>query len=339
MIKNSFLKFALMIIALTSLLSLPALCQAEDDFSQWLEELRAEALAKGISSATLDTAFAELQPIPRVIELDRNQPEFKYDLWSYLDLVITESRIKKGREKLYTHRKLLNKIKADYGVQPRFLVAIWALETNFGANIGKFPVIGAVATLAHDTRRSGFFRNELLSALTILDEGHINISDMRGSWAGAMGQLQFMPSTFVRFAVDEDKDGRKDIWHILPDVFGSAANFLSGNGWDHDYTWGRQVYLPKDFNQELTRPNTEKTLTEWNELGIRRVDGKALKGGNIKASLIQTSGSNNPTFLVYGNFRAVMQWNPSHLYALAVCHLADRLEGAGPLKKTDRDSK
>jgi membrane-bound lytic murein transglycosylase B len=323
-----------MVITLTSLLALPGSCPAEDDFSQWLETLRAEALTKGISSATLDTAFTDLQPIPRVIELDRNQPEFKYDLWGYLDLVITESRVKKGRQMLYIHRKLLNKIKTSYGVQPRFLVAFWALETNFGANIGKFPVIGAVATLAHDTRRSGFFRNELLSALKILDEGHINISDMRGSWAGAMGQLQFMPSTFVRFAVDEDKDGRKDIWRSLPDVFGSAANFLSGNGWDSHFTWGRQVYLPKDFNHELTGLGTEMTLSEWRKLGVRRVDGKALKGANIKASLIQTSGSNDPSFLVYGNFRAVMQWNSSHLYALAVCHLADRLEGAGSFRNS-----
>lgn len=339
MIKIGFLKLILIIIALTSLLALPAACPAADDFTQWLEKLRAEALAKGISAATLETAFTGLEPIPRVIELDRNQPEFKYDLWGYLDLVITESRIKKGRQMLYSHRKLLNKIKARYGVQPRFLVAIWALETNFGANIGKFPVIGAVATLAHDTRRSGFFRNELLNALTILDEGHIDIADMRGSWAGAMGQLQFMPSTFVKFAVDEDKDGRKDIWHSLPDVFGSAANFLSGNGWDPNFTWGRQVYVPQDFNQQLTGLDTEKTLSEWKGLGIRRVDGKTLKGSNIRASLVQTSGDNNPSFLVYDNFRAVMQWNPSHLYALAVCHLADRLEGAKPLQKADRDSK
>ena len=328
-----------MLVALISLLALPQLCPAADDFSQWLDKLRGEAIAKGISEATLDAALSGLQPIPRVIELDRNQPEFKYDLWSYLDLVITKSRIKKGRQMLRSHHKLLNKISARYGVQPRFLVAIWALETNFGANIGKFPVIGAVATLAHDTRRPGFFRAELLHALKILDEGNINISDMKGSWAGAMGQLQFMPSTFVRFAVDEDKDGRKDIWHSLPDVFASAANFLSGNGWDSAHTWGRQVKLPQGFDQKLTGIDTVKTLAEWKKIGVRRINGKGLPNINIKASLIQPSGSTGPSFLVYQNFRAVMQWNPSHLYALAVCHLADRLDGAGPLQKAEGDSK
>ncbi|MEW6601717.1 MAG: lytic murein transglycosylase [Nitrospirota bacterium] len=333
MAKNRFLTHQLIIITTVLLLALPRVCPAADAFSVWLEQLRTEALAKGISEATLDTAIEGLEPIQRVIELDRNQPEFKYDIWGYLDLVITESRIKKGKEMLYIHRKLLNRIKAHYRVQPRFLVAIWALETNFGANIGKFPVIGAVATLAHDTRRPEFFRNELLNALKILDEGHVDIADMRGSWAGAMGQLQFMPSTFVKFAVDEDNDGRKDIWHSLPDVFGSAANFFAGNGWDSDYTWGRQVKLSESFNEMLFGVDTEKTLSEWSKLGVRRVDGKVLKGVNITASLIQPSGSAGPSFLVYNNFRAVMQWNRSYLYALAVCHLADRLQGSGPLQK------
>ncbi len=335
--KSTVCKFFLIVIALIWVFAVPGLCPAADDFSQWLETFRAEAMTQGISEATLDAALSGLQPIPRVIELDRTQPEFTYDLWSYLDLVITESRIKKGKQMLYSHRKILNSIKVRYRVQPRFLVAIWALETNFGANIGKFPVIGAVATLAHDTRRSKFFRNELMNALRVLDEGHIDISDMRGSWAGAMGQLQFMPSTFVKFAVDEDKDGRKDIWHSLPDVFGSAANFLSGNGWDAEYTWGRQVKVPQGFDQNMTGLDMERPLAEWNRMGVRRVTGKNLPHINIQASLIQPSGSTGPSFLVYQNFRAIMSWNPSHLYALAVCHLADRLGGAGPLQKDVRD--
>lgn len=328
-----------MFVTLTSLLALPVLCPADDDFSRWLEELRAEAMAKGISGPTLDAALSGLQPIPRVIELDRDQPEFKYDLWNYFDLVINKSRIKKGKQMLYRHRKLLDEIRARYGVQPRFLVAIWALETNFGANIGKFPVIGAVATLAYDTRRSGYFRSELLEALKILDEGHINLSDMLGSWAGAMGQIQFMPSTFIRYAVDEDKDGRKDIWHSLPDIFGSAANFLSSNGWDPGYKWGRQVQLPQGFDQEINGPDTEKPLSKWNRMGVRLINGKDLPHSNVNASLIRPSGIDGPSFLVYGNYRAIMQWNPSHLYALAVCHLADRLAGAGPLQKTEGDLK
>ncbi len=308
-------------------LMLPQVCLSEDDFLSWLDELKTEALAKGISGATLDTAFAGLQPIPRVIELDRNQPEFKKDFQSYMKLTVTGSRIRRGRWLLVKHRALLDAIRVEYGVQPRFLVAIWGLETNFGSNTGSFPIIGAVATLAHDTRRSRFFRAELLNALTILDEGHITVSDMRGSWAGAMGQVQFMPSSFVRFAVDGDKDGRKDIWHSLPDVFASAANFLSGNGWDPDYTWGRQVTLPPGWNGDLAGLDTKMPLAKWQDMGIRRISGEDLPDADITASLIQPSGSNGPSFLVYRNYRAIMRWNPSHLYALAVCRLADRLAG------------
>ncbi len=325
MTKRRLKIFGLMLLALISLLMLPRSSPAEDDFSRWLAGLRAEALAKGISRKTLDAALTGLEPIQQVITLDRNQPEFKKDYWSYIKLTITEKRIKKGRELLIKHRALLEDIKKKYGVQPHFLVAIWGLETNFGAYIGNFPVIGAVATLAHDTRRSGFFRAELLKALKILDEEHINVSDMQGSWAGAMGQLQFMPSTFISFAVDWDKDGRKDIWHSLPDVYASAANFLSSNGWDTDKTWGGMVRVPQGFDQNLTGLKNEKSLAKWQKIGIRDINGGNLPDLKINASLIQPSGSNNPSFLVYRNFRAIMQWNPSFLYALAVCNLADQL--------------
>ncbi|MBI4683083.1 MAG: lytic murein transglycosylase [Nitrospirae bacterium] len=316
---------SIILVVLILLLILPQSSPAEDDFSRWLAGLRAEALAKGISKKTLDAALTGLQPIQQVITLDRNQPEFKKDYWSYIKLTITETRIKKGRELLIKHRLLLEDIKKKYGVEPSFLVAIWGLETNFGAYIGNFSVIGSVATLAHDTRRSGFFRAELLNALKILDEGHINVSDMQGSWAGAMGQLQFMPSTFINFAVDWDKDGRKDIWHSLPDVYASAANFLSGNGWDPDVTWGKIVRLPQRFDQSLTGLKIEKPMAKWQKIGIRDINGSSLPDLKINASLIQPSGSNGPSFLVYRNFRAIMQWNPSFLYALAVCQLADQL--------------
>ena len=201
------------------------------DFSEWLEGLRQEARAKGISEAILHEALDDLHPIPRVIELDRRQPEFTQSFWRYLDARVTEGRIERGRMLLELHAELLDSIEKQYGVQPRFLVAFWGLETNFGDYLGSFPVIGSLATLAHDPRRSDFFRSELLAALSILDDGHITAKEMFGSWAGAMGQPQFMPSTFVRFAVDADDDGRRDIWHSLPDVFASAANFLSESGW------------------------------------------------------------------------------------------------------------
>jgi membrane-bound lytic murein transglycosylase B len=326
-------QYTVLLAALFKITVLTELCFAEDKFDEWLAALRIEAIDKGISESTLDKALAGLQPIHRVIELDRNQPEFKLDFWRYLELTVNELRINKGRGLLHEHRDLLEKIKNQYGVKPHFLVSIWGLETNFGTHIGNFPVIGAVATLAYDARRSKFFRAELLNALKIIDEGHIDISRMRGSWAGAMGQLQFMPSTFVDFAVDEDKDGRKDIWQSLPDVFASAANFLSVYGWNSNYTWGREVIVPQGLDQKLYGLKTEKPLKEWQEIGLRRVNGDDLPEVDIKASLIQPSGNRSPSFLVYRNYRAILRWNRSHLYALAVCHLSDRLAGSGPLRR------
>lgn len=325
MTERSFKKYGLTLTVLIALLLLPKVSPAQEDFSKWVSALRAEALSKGISEKTLDAALTGLQPVQKIIELDQNQPEFKKDYQGYMEMTVTDKRIKKGRQLLIDHRDLLENIKTGYGVQPHFLVAIWGLETNFGSYTGRFPVIASVATLAYDARRSKFFRAELLHALKILDEGHIDISDMQGSWAGAMGQIQFMPSTFISFAVDQDKDGRKDIWHSLPDAFASAANFLSRYGWRPDHTWGMEVQLPQNFNSDLTGMETEKSLAAWQKIGIRLLNGQALPDVNIKASLIQPAGSTGPSFLVYQNYRTLMRWNRSHLYALAVCHLADQL--------------
>lgn len=321
------IKKIILYAAFCTCILLPALCPAEDNFAEWLKALKAEAMAKGISESTLQTALVDLRPLEKVIELDRNQPEFKKDFWSYLKMTVTSSRIRKGRNLLNEHGDLLEKIKDRYGVQPRFLVAIWGLESHFGTYVGNFPVIGAVATLAFDARRSAFFRAELLNALKILDEGHIDVPTMNGSWAGAMGQLQFMPSTFVRFAVDEDNDGKKDIWRSLPDVFASAANFLSSYGWSSDYTWGREVTVPHGLDNALYGLKTQKRLAQWQEIGIRRVNGDDLPQANIEASLIRPSGNRGPAFLVYKNYRAILRWNHSHLYALAVCRLSDKLVG------------
>jgi len=323
--RRNFNYFGLTILLLIALLSVPQIGSANEQFDTWLIDLREEAIAKGISPETLDIALKDLQPIPRIIELDRNQPESKLSYWNYQKRVVTESRIKKGAKLLKTHHTLLEKIKERYGVQPRFLIAIWGLETNFGSYIGKFSVIRATATLAHDARRNKFFRTELLHSLKIIDEGHISFEDMLGSWAGAMGQLQFMPSTFTRLAVDEDNDGRKDIWHSLPDVFGSASNFLSSYGWLPGYTWGRKVKLPQGIDQSLIGTKTKMTLAKWQEAGVRSHNGEDLPAANISASLIQPSGGNGPSFLVYPNYKAILRWNHSHLYALAVCRLADRI--------------
>ncbi|MDH4028098.1 MAG: lytic murein transglycosylase [Nitrospirota bacterium] len=315
-----------MLVAALTLVLLQLSCASAADFKEWLAGLRAEALAKGISEKTLDAALTGLEPIERVIQLDRNQPEFKKDYRSYMDSTVTTTRILKGRFQLLNNGTLLEDIKKHYGVQPRFLVAIWGMETNFGSYLGNYSVIASLATLAFDERRGKFFRAELLNALKILDEGHISVSDMQGSWAGAMGQLQFMPSTFVNFAVDGDNDGRKDIWKNLPDVFASAANYLSRNNWRADMTWGREVTLPSRFDQGLAGMGTEKTLSQWQALGIRLVGGAALPKADIKASLILPNGTDSPAFLVYQNYRAIYRWNRSHLYTLAVCTLADRLQ-------------
>lgn len=305
---------------------------AETAFDVWLEDFRREASVAGISAATLEAALRDVAPIERVVELDRRQPEYTQTFWNYLDKRVTPERIARGRELLAKHRELLSRVQARYGVQPRFLVAFWGLESNFGAYTGGFPVIGALATLAYDERRSEFFRAELLNALRILDAGHITPEAMQGSWAGAMGQVQFMPSTFVRHAVDFDGDGRRDIWNSLPDIFASAANYLSRIGWQGDVIWGREVSLPDDFDWELAARNARKPVSAWAELGVRRADGGALPASPIEGAIVLPAGHKGPAFLVYDNFEAILTWNRSLLYALSVGHLADRLIGIGQLK-------
>lgn len=301
-------------------------------FEQWLEDLVVEAERRGLSDNTLENAFQEVELLPRVIELDRRQPEFTQTFWAYIDGRVSQSRIENGRRLLAEHRTLLRAIEDKYGVQRRFLVAFWGLETNFGQFLGGFPVINALTTLAYDDRRSAFFRAELFDALGIIEGGHIDYANMVGSWAGAMGQPQFMPSTFARHAVDEDGDGRKDIWGTLPDVFGSAANYLSKLGWDNDYTWGREVRLPEGFDLDLVGLGERKTLAEWQALGVRRMDQRDLPNVDIDAALILPAGHRGPAFLTYGNFEAILSWNRSLLYAISVGHLADRLIGMGTLQ-------
>lgn len=303
----------------------------EAAFQLWLAALRVEALKEGISAATFDSAMAGVKPLPKVLERDRHQPEFRLTFNTYLDRSINDARVARAKSLLAQNRDLLNKVEQRYGVQPRFLVAFWALESNFGDHTGGFSVIEALTTLAYDPRRNDFFRTQLLHALRIIDEGHITADDMTGSWAGAMGQLQFIPSTFTGYAVDYDNDMRRDIWHSLPDIFASAANFLKSQGWQGDRTWGREVRLPEDFDWDLTGLKVRKPLSEWQALGVRRADGSALPQVAIDASLIIPAGHRGQAFLVYQNFRSILSWNNSILYAIAVGHLADRIVGLGPL--------
>jgi membrane-bound lytic murein transglycosylase B len=299
------------------------------DFQDWVGELRREALAKGVSAATFDQAFAGIEPIERVIELDRKQPEYTQTFWQYLDKRVTPERIERGRAQLADHRALLETVSRRYGVQPRFLVAFWALESNFGDYTGTFPAVAALATLAYDERRSSFFRQQLLALLAIIDKDGIPV-DANSSWAGAMGQPQFIPTTYQDFAVDFDGNGKRDLWNSLPDVFASSANYLASAGWQGNRTWGREVRLPAGFDYGLTGLEIEKPLAEWQRLGVRKADGGDLPRVDIEGSIILPGGATGgPALLVYHNFRAIMIWNRSILYAAAVGHLADRLEGEG----------
>jgi len=300
---------------------------AVQPFAEWLAELRTEALRRGISEGVLDDALGGIEPIPRVIELDRNQPEFTLTFKEYLARVAPEDRIATGRKKLAQNRALLDEISREFGVPPHMIVALWGIETDFGRLRGGFQVVPALATLAYDGRRSNFFRAQLFDALTILDQGHIKPADMLGSWAGAMGQCQFMPSSFLNFAVDHDGDGRKDIWNSPADVFASAANLLAGNGWERGWTWGRPARLPDVFDLGVRGLDTQKPLAEWQALGIRRSDGRDLPKADIDASLVMPDGPDGPVFLVYNNFRAILRWNRSDYFALTAGYLADRIAG------------
>ena len=300
-------------------------------FDAWLDGIRRDAAAAGISQATIEVALTGLVPIERVLELDRRQPEFTRTFWSYLDRAVTRDRIARGRTLVAKHGELLRQIQRRYNVQPGYLVAFWGLESNFGKHTGGFSVIAALATLAYDARRGAFFRAQLLDALRILDQGHVSMAEMEGSWAGAMGQLQFIPSTFVNYAVDFDDDGRRNIWTDLPDVFASAANYLSSIGWRGDEKWGREVRLPADFDWELAGLKLRKSLGEWRRLGVRRADGSALPVADISGAIVAPGGHKGPAFLVYGNFDKILNWNRSLLYAIAVGHLADRIAGHGSL--------
>ena len=296
------------------------------NFDQWREKLRTEALAQGIKAKTFDAAFEGVVPIPRVIELDRSQPEFTMTFDQYVSRVINQKRVQEGREKFKQNRDLLNEVGEKFGVQPRFIVALWGIETGFGRHTGGFPVIASLATLAFDGRRSSFFRKELLISLKILDEGHISPDHMKGSWAGAMGQNQFMPSSFARHAIDYDGDGRRDIWTSKPDVFASTANYLAASGWRDDITWGRPVRIPDNLDLAQTGRKIKKPIGSWQKLGVRLPDGGDLPKRQLNAAIVlPEKGKRSPAFLVYDNFEAILKWNRSDFFAVAVGSLADRI--------------
>ena len=328
----------------------PTVVLSSENFARWLEGVRAEAAKRGISDGTIRAALDNLQPVPRVVELDRRQPEFTQTFSRYVNNAVNAKRIADGRAMLAQHAGLLAALERDYNVQGRFLVAFWGMETNYGRVMGDFSVIAALATLAFDGRREAFFRDELFKTLTILEKGHISLSRMKGSWAGAMGNTQFMPTTFLRHAVDRDGDSHIDIWGSLPDALASAANYLHSMNWDGEGTWGREVKLPRGFDIGLSSLDVDakediRPLPAWAALGVRRVDGGPLPNRDIPASLVLPQGVEGPALLVYENYRTILKWNRSAFYAIAVGHLADRFTGgeamtnlaigAEPLRRQD----
>ncbi|MCG3759993.1 lytic murein transglycosylase [Vibrio cincinnatiensis] len=299
-------------------------------FEQYIEGLKQEARQEGISEAILTAAFANVEHRPRAITADRNQPEKRLTLDEYIPRAVPNWKVEQAQALYEEHYDELSRIGKAYGVHPRFIVALWGVESNFGRFTGNYSVIDALATMAYDGRREAFFRKETMAALQILQQGHISVEEMKGSWAGAMGQCQFMPSSFLAYAADGNGDGKKDIWGTKADVFASTANYLSQSGWDDQYTWGRQVKIPKDFDRSLEgrQPEKGKYLKEWSHLGITQYDGQPLPKlkEDIQAWLIIPDDEKGRIYLVYNNYNVLMKWNRSHYFALAVSHLADRIQ-------------
>lgn len=300
----------------------------EQRFAKWISDLRATARAEGISDATLKSAFDQIQYLPRVIELDRAQPEFTRTVWDYLDNAVTPQRVATGQDKLLQVRAEAEAAAARYGVPPAVIVAIWGMESNYGGNYGNTPVIDALATLGFEGRREDWAKRELLAALKILDSGDIARDRMIGSWAGAMGQTQFLPSNFLANAVDADGDGRRDIWGSMPDVVASTANFLSRSGWQAGVPWGVEVRLPPGFDYGRADPSVRQSSAQWAAEGLRAIDDQPLPEF-AEATVLLPAGARGPAFLIGPNFRAVLRYNNSTNYALAVGLLAQRL-GGGP---------
>jgi len=296
------------------------------DFAAWLAALRVEALAEGISPATFDRALAGVkEPEPEVIKSDRNQPEFKLNLESYLGRLVSARRVEGGQLQRDSHRQLLAEIATRYRVQPRFLLALWGIESDYGRVLGSQPIIPALVTLAYDPRRSSYFRRELLQGLHILQEGLAPLEELQGSWAGALGGLQFMPSVYRRYAVDYNNDGRVDIWRDPGDLLATGAAYLAASGWQGDQTWGCEVRLTSKIGPDMFGHDQRLPLSRWQKLGVRRLDGRDLPRQEIQASLLYPDPEAGRYFLVYDNFRVILKWNRSDLFALAVSILADRL--------------
>jgi membrane-bound lytic murein transglycosylase B len=323
-------------VALTQTNPPPA--EPSQPFAVWLADLIHEATERGYSEPLLQDTLAGIEPLPRVIQADRSQAELSPGLDRYLSTRVTRTNITRGRAMAKEHRSLLTRVEKEYGVQRRFVLAIWAMESRYGRVTGREPIFRALATLAWEPRRADYFRGELFNALTMVQRKHIEAKTMTGSWAGAMGQTQFMPSSYLKYAVDFDNDGRRDIWNSVPDALASIANYLKGYDWKSGETWGREVKVSAAARERITadvkmrtegcfaiRNMTERRkLSDWSKFGVRRVNGAALPKAKMDASLVTTG--DNRTFLVYQNYESLLGYNCAHYYALSVALLADKLQ-------------
>lgn len=339
--KRSDITKKLSLLAMAGLLTIPVSGFAADggvsesQFQGCLNNLRGDAIAAGVSGQAFDRYTSNLDPDMSVVEKLNYQPEFSTPIWDYLSGLVDQERVDLGRRKMTQHADVLRRIQAQYGVEPAAVVAVWGVESNFGDISGKYSLVQALGTLSCYGRRQGYFRTELYAALRILQAGHISEDRLRGSWAGAFGHTQFMPSTFERLAVDFDGNGRRDIVDSVPDALASTANFLKKSGWQTGMPWGFEVRLPDGFNSSGESRRNKHTLASWQQRGLTRVDGSPLVQGNLSsgsmAGLLAPAGSSGPVFLVFKNFDAFYSYNAAESYALAIAHLSDRLRGAGPL--------
>jgi|TARA_B110000208_G_scaffold91454_1_gene115061 membrane-bound lytic murein transglycosylase B len=322
--KNHLIKFQSLLFVLFFLLTIPNLAYSKNNFSIFLDEVASEALSLGISKKVINDFKKSSVFIPKVIKYDKSQPEFKLTLDQYLKRVVTPLKIKNANKKYKENKEILIKVGEFYGVQPRFIVALWGIETDFGRLTGGFPVISSLSTLAFEGRRHDYFKKELLNALKIIDKGHISLKKMTGSWAGAMGQCQFMPSSFLNYASDWDKNGTKDIWNSKGDVFASAANYLKKVGWSNKTTWGRKVNIS---NYKIKhKKNKILYLDDWSNLGVLKNNKNKLPSNKLKARLIIPDNYGQYGYLVYNNFENLLNWNRSNYFAIAVGKLSDNIK-------------
>jgi lytic murein transglycosylase len=312
------------------LMTAQAIREAAANFPACLDSLWPAAARRGVSRESFIRFTAPLTPDLRIMDFMDAQPEFTKAFWDYLDILVTETRLQKGREVLATYKAAFDAAERTFGVDREIVAAIWGIESNYGTMTGERPVLRSTATLACVGRRQAYFREEFLSALEILDRGDVRPEELKGSWAGAFGGTQFMPTAFKRYAVDFDGDGRRDVVGSAADLIASTANNLKKDGWQEGHTWGYEVVVPRGFDYMLADRSKQLTLAQWERLGLRRADGSAFPRPHDRAYLLVPAGARGPAFLMLNNFRVIMKYNPAEAYALAIGHFADRLRGGAP---------